>query len=300
MKPTRAATCPGDCSGHGLCRTLKEIAAGALSRRAVGGQAGNLELDGVRAGFDYSLWDSDKHQVCVCDAGFEGIDCTQRTCPRGDDPLTPATERWCGGKACTWEVQQFTLASGPVTTYKMVFVDLRNQTHTAFFDFDFNNAAGFVAPADKSVQLAGPTTNAGIIMNALRNVPGGALQLVEVTAGSAVTGTTAANTFQVTFTGLAGNQYLVSIEAFASLTGGSLPAIEDGPKEVAAGNREDLECSGRGVCDRSQGLCGCFSGYFGVAWCVLHCPVSTVRVTDTACLFSVRPCFPSAASTRMP
>lgn len=263
--PPRAATCPSDCSGHGLCRTLKEIASGALSRRAVGGVAGHQQLSGVRVGFDYSLWDADKHQMCICDAGFEGIDCTQRTCPRGDDPLTPATERWCGGKACAWELQRFTLPSGPKSTFKISFVDPRNQTLVAYFDYDSSAPAGAVTNKDK--ELAGPSTSAGVIMNALRSIPGGVLQLVEVTAGG-VSGALASQ-FDVTFVGVAGDQYTLLLEAVATTSaGGVLPTIADSgkPVEVVQGNREDIECSGRGVCDRAAGLCGCFSGYFGVAW----------------------------------
>ena len=37
------------------------------------------------------------------------------------------------------------------------------------------------------------------------------------------------------------------------------------PLEVTKGNREDIECSGRGICDKGQSLCKCFSGYYGVA-----------------------------------
>jgi len=36
----------------------------------------------------YALWDADMSRACACDAGFEGYDCSQKTCPRGDDPLT--------------------------------------------------------------------------------------------------------------------------------------------------------------------------------------------------------------------
>jgi hypothetical protein len=36
----------------------------------------------------YSLWDADKNRACKCDARFSGYDCSERKCPRGDDPLT--------------------------------------------------------------------------------------------------------------------------------------------------------------------------------------------------------------------
>lgn len=242
-----------------MCRTLREVAVGALSRRAIGGQGGNLFLTGVRAAFDYSLWDADKHQMCVCDAGFDGIDCSQRTCPRGDDPLTPATPRWCGGEDCTYEVQEFRLSSAGSSTYKFQFVDLRNNTLVAYFTVD--TATGLPgAVADPSVNLADPSTNAGIIMNALRAVPGGLMQLVEVRALSDDLTDVLSRTFRVTFTGLYGNQYLLQL---TSVSGDG--RVEVAPFEQTRGNTEDIECSGRGLCDRSSGLCKCFGGYYGVA-----------------------------------
>jgi hypothetical protein len=39
----------------------------------------------------YTLWDADKDRACMCDDHFSGDDCSQRMCPRGDDPLTTDT-----------------------------------------------------------------------------------------------------------------------------------------------------------------------------------------------------------------
>jgi hypothetical protein len=65
--------CPNDCSGHGVCRTLDET---------------------LPAGIEwYRLWETTKMTRCVCDGGYSGIDCSQRLCPRGDDPLTTKTTR---------------------------------------------------------------------------------------------------------------------------------------------------------------------------------------------------------------
>ena len=35
-----------------------------------------------------SVWDHDKMMGCSCDPGWFGFDCSNRDCPRGDDPLT--------------------------------------------------------------------------------------------------------------------------------------------------------------------------------------------------------------------
>lgn len=63
-------TCPNECSGHGVCRSQSEY----------------LAL--VDSEFEYGLWDADKYQRCICDAGYSGMDCSERLCPLGDDPLT--------------------------------------------------------------------------------------------------------------------------------------------------------------------------------------------------------------------
>jgi hypothetical protein len=44
-------------------------------------------------GKTYDLWDSQKIQGCQCDANWEGPDCSLKTCPRGNDPLTTQTVR---------------------------------------------------------------------------------------------------------------------------------------------------------------------------------------------------------------
>jgi hypothetical protein len=33
-------------------------------------------------------WDGEKVQACECDGGYIGADCSQRLCPKGDDPMT--------------------------------------------------------------------------------------------------------------------------------------------------------------------------------------------------------------------
>jgi hypothetical protein len=42
----------------------------------------------VHAATTYTLWDADMIMGCVCDDGWTGYDCSERECPRGDDPLT--------------------------------------------------------------------------------------------------------------------------------------------------------------------------------------------------------------------
>jgi len=52
--------CPNDCSGHGVCKRLKE-------------QNSN-----------YIAWDRQKTTTCVCDPGYTNNDCSGRVCASGD------------------------------------------------------------------------------------------------------------------------------------------------------------------------------------------------------------------------
>jgi hypothetical protein len=216
-----------------------------------------MNLAGVRVAFDYSLWDADKHQMCVCDAGFEGVDCAKRSCPRSADPLTPATPRWCGGAVCAHEVQAFRLSSAGDTTYRFQFTDTRNNTLTAYATVNtLANAPGIVPAAQAASFIAGPLSNAGIIMAALRAIPGGAMQNVEVAAVDDVLDAgSLQRTFQITYVGFSGTQYPIAVSVAAGAGTVEVPTYT-----VVVGNYEDLECSGRGLCDSTAGLCKCAWG----------------------------------------
>lgn len=96
-------SCPSSCSGHGTCETLAALAADATL--SVGGAVGRT----------YAQWDASKIRACKCDGGYTGVDCSQRQCPRGDDPLTTGQER---------QVQRVTIAGANVTgEYVLVYVD---------------------------------------------------------------------------------------------------------------------------------------------------------------------------------
>ncbi|KAL8000405.1 hypothetical protein Plhal703r1_c22g0094891 [Plasmopara halstedii] len=56
--------CPNDCSGHGTSNWWRDES-------------------------KVHAWDQEKIMGCVCDANYEGHDCSRRMCPKGDDPLTP-------------------------------------------------------------------------------------------------------------------------------------------------------------------------------------------------------------------
>jgi hypothetical protein len=137
-------TCPNDCSGHGSCLTVREIASGSR----IGGTTGRnykdtaffngyTEHTGVSSKFTYDLWDADKNQACACDAGYFGPDCSLLECPRGADPLS--MENWhCGNAACTAEKQYFYVQLGTTdvlsheATFRFKYTD-RYSSNTVYY-----------------------------------------------------------------------------------------------------------------------------------------------------------------------
>lgn len=70
--------CPDSCNGHGTCSTIKDL---SLVR---GPDYDNTLVNaGDGVGPSYSNWDADSLQLCDCDSGFFGADCSlsESKCP---------------------------------------------------------------------------------------------------------------------------------------------------------------------------------------------------------------------------
>lgn len=88
----RYTSCPNGCSGHGTCEYISEMATD-----------GSIQF-GAPTDREYDLWDAKKSRMCKCDGYWSGPDCSERMCPKGNDPLTTMTEDKIGGN--TNEVQE--------------------------------------------------------------------------------------------------------------------------------------------------------------------------------------------------
>ncbi len=92
--------CPLDCNGHGRCMQVNDIGYGVSASDYSAVNLDQIEDDSSALGnsnfpdphkFDYYNWDKDRSSVCVCDPGYQGVDCSLRICPHGTDMVTTAS-----------------------------------------------------------------------------------------------------------------------------------------------------------------------------------------------------------------
>ena len=119
--------CPNECSGHGQCMTMKELArrsdalplndgfsgwnvtAPEAPARAPGSEWKNGSVVRYEGSASSTTWDESIGVGCLCDSSwtvglgagetqapeFFGADCSLRRCPSHDDPMTAADETDC-------------------------------------------------------------------------------------------------------------------------------------------------------------------------------------------------------------
>ncbi|KAE8998519.1 hypothetical protein PR001_g19300 [Phytophthora rubi] len=147
----RRMQCPNDCSGHGTCEFIEELAGDDFHKR----------IKGV-SGRKYTLWDQEKVMGCVCDANYEGHDCSLRTCPKGDDPLTPNQ----------FDMVQAVVLTKPGGTGYLTFYDPYGNAYTTEKITFAGSGATFAASDDDNSCAA--------IQTALRRLPNNVLNTVSV------------------------------------------------------------------------------------------------------------------------
>jgi hypothetical protein len=251
-------TCPGGidfpCNLNGQCLSVYEMA-----------QYSEVNGDDalVTYGRDVNLpltWDAKRIHHCVCDEGFGNFDCSDKVCPRGDDPETKnqKTERQvfkCKGDS-------------PDSTFKISFRKKETQLFapTALLEDiqeAFNGMSSMFKPTVQFVLTDGteegtttapsstpicsktgdPDVYVVVDLKNHGNVPDIQFDLGDPTSGGLRdTGNTAiGNPGAITLfkSGAEVNSYVQSWD----------------------GETENIECSGRGHCDILTGTCKCFRGY---------------------------------------
>ena len=214
--------CPTDedsqvCSGHGRCASMHKLAEFATD-------------NGVPTPFRYGsqspgdpqTWDAFRMFGCFCDEGFEGFDCSLRSCPTGDDPKTPGD----------FETQELfcELDDGSFT------LDFRGET-TESIDFDSK-------PSDFK-----------LLLEALDTI--GTVRVECDDGKDSAICSASGNACRVTFLTELGD--LPSLEVDPPT--GDVTVRVDGDGGSVRGTKDNAECSNRGVCDYDEGKCKCFPQY---------------------------------------
>nr|CCA25746.1 mastigoneme putative [Albugo laibachii Nc14] len=268
-KGCRRLGCPDDCNGHGTCEYIEDLASDSFDKR----------VNGV-PGQKYTLWDQEKIMGCRCDPGFQGYNCAQRMCPKGDDLLTPNQNEMIQAIVTTLPTSSATAEGyltyfdpygNAYTTGAILFSAAMDCTTTLLTELQQlpNNVLNTVMVDT----VASPSSFVSFVRNAPK---------LTTSTGTATTFTRPANTAicLIRFRsepGTTGYQHLFGCNVSPHATQGQHPATTGlagatcAVHEVAldtSGTRtlsELAPCSNRGQCEQTSGTCKCFTGHVGLA-----------------------------------
>ncbi|OQR92784.1 hypothetical protein ACHHYP_03203 [Achlya hypogyna] len=280
----RRMRCPNDCSGHGVCLFMEELASLSADPRIHGTD-----------GFTYTKWDREKIQGCQCDPGWEGYSCNQRVCPKGDDPLTvndpkfpaiPQSDMYQGivlsavsmtfvlkytdPYGNTWSTSAITsdTAGNSAVTCTRIQTALQRIPNLALYTTTLSGE-GQVTATLASVRpfvrtpINGPT---GVVGATVANSATVSACVISFPAGPGTTGYQYPLQCDVTAHTMAGSQPLSAGSGSATCT-----IYEHYSGTAAAAATVDVPftelatCSNRGTCNSDTGTCTCFAGHKGLA-----------------------------------
>ena len=220
--------CPGDpeCSGQGTCLNMADLATRYTD---------NGDVTAITYGATPNnplTWDSDRVQGCLCDVGFEGYDCSLKTCPSGDDPETDPQYN---------EIQTILCdeATGTDGTFSLSFrtTSVGEAASTVTLAYDSK-----VADVEAALEALTTITDVNVYLD--NNSADPTTQIVCDSGGT---------TFHVEFLSPTGDVPLL-IHTTENLDDFTVT-------ETTKGDKEWITCSGRGICDHETGTCSCATGF---------------------------------------
>eukprot|EP01038_Epipyxis_sp_PR26KG_P005240 gene5240-7282_t len=216
--------CSSDCTGNGICYSMKDLA--------------SKTRNDLSESFEYGkVWDADKMRGCKCDNFRTGYDCSLKLCPTGDDPLTT-------GQVNEVQLLQCTAQQGSFVLY-------------------YDGLPSSTIPYN---------ANAEVVLKALQTIPllHGKISVTFSQLHGRVCQVNA-NVVSIKFIDQFGpqNPLVAFLDPTLTDNGGSLVILADGVSSLidksgkkyysVKGSKENDLCANRGICDLSEGVCGCFS-----------------------------------------
>ncbi|DAZ96183.1 TPA: hypothetical protein N0F65_012373 [Lagenidium giganteum] len=223
--------CPGTptCNGHGVCRTMQGLALASASNGVLIGATYGNTLNNP------ATWDYNKIQGCDCSlnyylgpysgalGGFRDYDCLSRFCPLGADPFDAGKVNEIQTITCTADGGSFTLTFRQQTTGTIAF-----------------------------------NANGATLQAALQQLTAVVAVTVTIGAGTAVCSDTGVAT-TVEFTWAQGNLPMMTSTTTSLTLSTGVASLSIA--ETQAGTKANIECSARGECDRTVGVCKCFNQF---------------------------------------
>jgi len=299
------------CSNHGRCMSMKELATWA-------------KVNGEEMPYTYGMnpnegrtWDADRVHGCLCDPGYTGYDCSQKTCPTGDDPMTYDQHVEVQLLTCTATQGTFTLTFREKTTAPIPWNANADQIRDALMLLPTMVAGGVVWqkssrnswPIHTHVENGETTESMNfpirVYMKLDTDMPYGVTEQVKPEKhplagdprpwmrprfhadGHNMTALDLTHARNATsgFCNQRGDQ--VAVISFDAIHGdvpglipntadlgnmvgivlnqGTVSVYEDGASVLGIpslrGTTEDIECNGRGTCNREWGFCECFEAW---------------------------------------
>ena len=191
--------------------------------------SGEASLSDVSLAYDLTKFYRGPYAYTATD--WTSYTCSHAKCPKGDDPTTPVGVDEIQELSCRADAGAF-----------QVFF---RENVTTFIDYDAT-AAEFETHLEELYTI----NNVDVTLYSTDNT---------ITASTAICNNDATQTIQVRFLTEFGDLPLMQIVSTSAMTlTGGTPAFS--VTEVQKGTKEDLECSGNGICLPS-GICRCMPGY---------------------------------------
>lgn len=198
-----------------------------------------------------------KYRTCVCDKGWEGIDCNLRQCNMGVDLSANSIEFKYTFKLTTTnfnnkEIDYYFQYIYDGIVYESTNVkgrDLSNYCPTDNNILDNAIASEYAEEIRRSIRLINPLSQSTV------SVKCSGEHLLEITVDAKY---------------VDADEYCSDKSGFKIITDDTTKEVkaDKSNKDICDNNKSKLPqslCSGRGLCNTEMGLCECFAGYYGAA-----------------------------------